>query len=300
MIFSQRNWISFSYHRNFDIIWKIAICLLFVTPVQLYPHQKNDDSQNVHKYSKQNAVDTNASKTLNSKITSANVKSDIEKPVFDNSNYDAERNIESAKSVTNDLEKSVLSETTYGQARQLNIPFMAMPSNWLATIQPSNALIITNKVPLRVWAIGSVSRFPAFLERILQRVQSYYSTYKYPDLSRPAALAIINPQYHQYDTSDNIPSSENDPTEDASTEDDSTVYDSIESDATESDLIENDTTEYDSVSQYDSTESDTVRNESIESTDTSSSEYYDATTNIPSSSSIDGSVERKCNGSMDT
>lgn len=293
MIFSQRNWISFAYHRNFDIIWNIAICLLLVTPVQLYSHQRNDNSENVHKYSKQNAADTNVSKTLNSKITSANVKSDIEKPVFDNSNYDAERNIESAKSVTNDLEKSVLSETTSGEARQLNIPFMALPSNWLATIQPSSALIITNKVPLRVWAIGSVSRFPAFLERILQRVQSYYSTYKYPDLSRPAAQAIINPQYHQYDTSDNIQSSENDPTEDASTEDNSTVYDSIE----------NDTTEYDSVSEYDSTESDTVRNESIENgtdlgTDTSSSEYYDATTNIPSSSSKDGSVERKCNGSM--
>lgn len=293
MIFSQRNWISFAYHRNFDIVWNIAICLLLVTPVQLYPHQRNDNSENVHKYSKQNAADTNVSKTLNSKITSANVKSDIEKPVFDNSNYDAEHNIESAKSVTNDLEKSVLSETTSGEARQINIPFMALPSNWLATIQPSSALIITNKVPLRVWAIGSVSRFPAFLERILQRVQSYYSTYKYPDLSRPAAQAIINPQYHQYDTSDNIQSSENDPTEDASTEDNSTVYDSIE----------NDTTEYDSVSEYDSTESDTVRNESIENgtdlgTDTSSSEYYDATTNIPSSSSKDGSVERRCNGSM--
>lgn len=42
--------------------------------------------------------------------------------------------------------------------------------------------------PTRVWAIGSVAKFPPVLEHFLQRIQSYYSIYKYDDLSRPGFL----------------------------------------------------------------------------------------------------------------
>lgn len=41
------------------------------------------------------------------------------------------------------------------------------------------------KFPLRIWAIGSVAKFPPFVEHFVQRIQSYYSIYKYEDLSRP-------------------------------------------------------------------------------------------------------------------
>lgn len=40
--------------------------------------------------------------------------------------------------------------------------------------------------PLRIWAIGSVAKFPPFIEHFVQRIQAYYSVYKYEDLSRPA------------------------------------------------------------------------------------------------------------------
>lgn len=39
--------------------------------------------------------------------------------------------------------------------------------------------------PTRIWAIGSVAKFPPFLEHLVQRIQSHYSIYKYEDLSRP-------------------------------------------------------------------------------------------------------------------
>lgn len=44
----------------------------------------------------------------------------------------------------------------------------------------------------------------------MQRVQAYYSIYKYHDLSRPASLAIINPQYHLQDTTTGIDSMDQD------------------------------------------------------------------------------------------
>jgi hypothetical protein len=43
----------------------------------------------------------------------------------------------------------------------------------------------TNTQPLKVWGEGTESKFPPFLEAILERVQSYYSVFKYEDLSRP-------------------------------------------------------------------------------------------------------------------
>lgn len=43
--------------------------------------------------------------------------------------------------------------------------------------------------PLRIWAIGSVSKFPPFFEHFVQRIQSYFSIYKYQDLSRPVEEA---------------------------------------------------------------------------------------------------------------
>lgn len=38
---------------------------------------------------------------------------------------------------------------------------------------------------LKVWGAGSEFKFPPLFEFLLQRVQSYYSIYKYEDLSRP-------------------------------------------------------------------------------------------------------------------
>ncbi|XP_055318490.1 uncharacterized protein LOC129576799 [Sitodiplosis mosellana] len=167
-----------------------VICLLFVSPVHLYPRPNNAaDQLAANKPSAQ-------LETLNSTIVSVNVKNEIEKPVFRSTDA---TNVKSVKTVT-DVPKSESSPSSE-QARQYTIPFMAVPANWFATFQPQNAIVIAQKVPLRIWAIGSVSRFPTFLENFVQRIQSYYSTYKYHDLSRPAPLAIINPTYHLHDTS---------------------------------------------------------------------------------------------------
>lgn len=186
---------------NVKFTWTIAICLLIVNPVELFPRREKDTSKNQRRVlradNKLAQLATLMSwETLNSKLNGANAKNGTEKPVFNAS----ESNNQNKESVTNATE----SEASSNQARQLTMPFMAVPANWMATFQPSNAVILAQKVPLRIWAIGSVSRFPSFLEKFVQRVQAYYSIYKYHDLSRPASLAIINPQYHLHDTSTEV------------------------------------------------------------------------------------------------
>lgn len=187
MLFHQRNF-------DFNSILKFVIFLLLVCPVHLYPRPDNEK----YRYRQSAQLET-----LNSKIASVNVKNEIEKPEKNRLNIASEFKIIDA---TNEESENILAdvpkrESSTEQGRQITIPFMAVPSNWLATFQPSNAVVFTQKIPLRIWAIGSVSRFPSFLEQFVQRIQSYYSTYKYQDLSRPASLAIINPTYHHHDIS---------------------------------------------------------------------------------------------------
>lgn len=60
--------------------------------------------------------------------------------------------------------------------------------DWRHTIATPFAAFYTPATahsPLRIWAIGSVAKFPPFIEHFVQRIQAYYSVYKYEDLSRP-------------------------------------------------------------------------------------------------------------------
>lgn len=180
-------------------MWKIVvICLLFITPVRPFPRPENAHSKDQSETSTKQIKQITHLETLNSKAIGVNAQNDIEKPVL---NSTAASNIESENSVTDaPIGATKSSSSSSSSSRQLNVPFMAVPANWVATFEPSNAVILAQKVPpLRIWAIGSVSKFPSFFEKIIQRIQSYYSTYKYHDLSRPASLAIINPQYHLHD-----------------------------------------------------------------------------------------------------
>lgn len=140
---------------------------------------------------------TAAVKTLNSIVANTTNGNDGEKPVSKQFDVNNRGNVYIVES--NNVNKSIKSESS-GRSRQYNIPFIPISMNWISNIRPSNAIVMTDKPPLRIWAIGSVSKFPDFIERFLQRVQSYYSIYKYSDLSRPAPLAIINQQYHEHDS----------------------------------------------------------------------------------------------------
>lgn len=230
---------------DFDVIWKVAFCLLLVSSVYSFPRPRAKSSEIKTKNitsSTVNARTPEAVETLNSKPISVNAKKKkkiIDKPVFndnDADNYRTARNLESEETASNKAKNSGRTVNSGESLRQLSIPFMAVPSNWVATFEPANAVILTNKVPLRIWAIGSVAKFPSFLEKIVQRIQSYYSTYKYHDLSRPAAQSIINSQYHKlepeitdtndstetlnFDGIESIDSIDNDPIEEDSTETD--------------------------------------------------------------------------------
>lgn len=245
MKFYSRKWF------NFEIIWMFAICLLFVSPVHLFPRPRAKTTKIPNQNSKTIAIETRTpetSETLNSKTTNVNAIKIIGKPVFDDNddvNYRSARYLESKNAATNQAKYSGNS------LRQLNIPFMAVPSNWVATFEPSNAVILTNKVPLRIWAIGSVAKFPSFLEKVVQRIQSYYSTYKYHDLSRPAAQSVISSQYHQFDPENIVTNDSTDNLEGSLEE-----FETIET--IHSDPIEEDSTEMD--------------------TDSSFTDYFDTTT----------------------
>lgn len=187
------------------------ICLSFACPVHMFPWSR-ETNWSIVPGSRIEAVET-----LNSKNINVTPKNSDEKPVFDGdltANRRIKRGIESKNSAPTKDKYRTDGEYNRPSDRQLNVPFLAVPANWVATFDPTNAVLLANHVPLRIWAVGNVAKFPTFLENIVQRIQSYYSTYKYQDLSRPVSHAIINPQYHQHQvtniqTMDNFDSPEN-------------------------------------------------------------------------------------------
>lgn len=196
MQFYQKKWF------DFHIICKFVICLLLVCPVHQFPLPRETNPNSANVSNENDRIETATVtvpavvETLNSNKINVNEKNGSGKPVFDG-NFTtirrSKRDMESEKSAT---DRTADSKEYQKSSRQFTIPFMAVPANWIATFDPTNAVIFANNVPLRIWAIGNVAKFPTFLENVVQRIQSYYSTYKYHDLSRPATHAIINPQYH--------------------------------------------------------------------------------------------------------
>lgn len=171
-----------------------------MSPVHQFPLSKetNPNSVNVSNENARTEMATVPAKveTLNSNKINVNERNSNGKPVLDGNftvNHRTKRDVESEKSVT---DPTADSKDNQRSSRQYTVPFLAVPANWIATFDPTSAVILANNVPLRIWAIGNVAKFPTFLENVVQRIQSYYSTYKYHDLSRPATHAIINPQYH--------------------------------------------------------------------------------------------------------
>lgn len=221
------------FRRKYLNVLITLICVLLVCHVHSFPWPRNTHLRNMN-HSNRNTEEESKTPTkiveyFDSKRLIVNANSSVEDSalISDQKPTDQSKRAESG--------------------RQLSIPFMAVPANWVATFEPTNAVILTNKVPLRIWAIGNVAKFPNFLEKIVQRVQSFYSTYKYQDLSRPASHAIINPQYHQHE----IGSGE------------------TTGSAETTDTIDNDPVTFDDDNGGESTEIDT---------ETSTPDYYDSTT----------------------
>lgn len=129
----------------FSFVSLVIYFLLLISPVHLYPRPNNEKDQ-----LKTNKQSTQL-ETLNSKMVSVNVKNDIEKPVFKSTDA---TNVESERIITD----VPIIESSSEQGRQITVPFMAVPANWFATFKPSNVMVVAQKVPLRIWAIGNVSR----------------------------------------------------------------------------------------------------------------------------------------------
>lgn len=212
-------------HATRTIANAIAFCLLMMsTGVHLHPqreltstettttttknnnlkiksssnHEHNDATAIVLMLVKTEKEATAAVKTLNSFIANATTIND-EKPV---SKHIDPTNIYIVESKNNDEPVNISIKNLrqrQRQAKQLNMPFIPISMNWISNLRPQSGIVVSEKPPLRIWAIGSVSKFPTFIENLVQRVQSYYSIYKYHDLSRPVAFSVIRPQYHQGD-----------------------------------------------------------------------------------------------------
>lgn len=201
----------------------IALVLLIVAPgIHLYPQQRVNDlkiNKNISNTEDIEPIEHNdhrvvlmvvktekeaseAIKTLNSFIANATTSNELKKPVskligvHDQSNESKKDATPTAAVELQPLNISIKSEFDRRQAKQYNIPFVPISTNWISNMRPMSAIVISEQQPLRIWAIGSVSKFPRLIENLVQRIQSYFSNYKYSDLSRPASLAIINAQYH--------------------------------------------------------------------------------------------------------
>lgn len=211
-------------HRTFLNSCAFVLVLLIVSPgIHLYPQLRVNDPkiiENISSTENTEPIEHNdhrvvlmvvktekeaseAIKTLNSFNANATTANEMEKPVSKLIDVHGQSN-ESKKDASaiaapelQPLNISTKSEFNRRQAKQYSIPFVPISMNWISNMRPMSAIVISEQQPLRIWAIGSVSKFPRLVENLVQRIQSYFSNYKYSDLSRPASLAIINAQYHQ-------------------------------------------------------------------------------------------------------
>lgn len=62
-------------------------------------------------------------------------------------------------------------------------------------------LIIING-PTRIYGAGTESKFPPFLEFVVQRIQKYFSVYKYEDLSRPVLPSQIETDVYEIENTE--------------------------------------------------------------------------------------------------
>lgn len=211
-------------HRIILNLCAIALVLLIVSPgIHLYPQRRVNDlkiNKNISSTVDTEPIEHNdhrvvlmvvktekeaseAIKTLNSFIANATTANEMEKPVsklidvHDQSNESRKDTTAIAATELQPLNISIKSEFDRRQAKQYSIPLVPISMNWISNMRPMSAIVISEQQPLRIWAIGSVSKFPRLVENLVQRIQSYFSNYKYSDLSRPASLAVINAQYHQ-------------------------------------------------------------------------------------------------------
>lgn len=99
---------------------------------------------------------------------------------------------------------------TFGNPHQPSFPFHPQPAELQIVevapesngkvVYPSNGgygfyrPILLTPSGIKVWGAGSESKFPPVLEYLVQRVQSYFSVYKYEDESRPGLDWVTKPE----------------------------------------------------------------------------------------------------------
>lgn len=64
----------------------------------------------------------------------------------------------------------------------------------IRSIYPQHSHVIIINGPTRIYGDGIESKFPPFLEFFVQRIQKYFSVYKYEDLSRPPLASQMSPE----------------------------------------------------------------------------------------------------------
>lgn len=65
------------------------------------------------------------------------------------------------------------------------IPMMDISKSWNELVQNIKEKFPGSTIKLKIYGDGIEHKFPMFIESIVQRIQSYFSVYKYTDTSRP-------------------------------------------------------------------------------------------------------------------
>lgn len=73
---------------------------------------------------------------------------------------------------------------------RINDKRKVLRSSFATVSHPPQVIIING--PTRIYGAGTESKFPPFLEFFVQRIQKYFSVYKYEDLSRPGLQTQVS------------------------------------------------------------------------------------------------------------
>lgn len=73
---------------------------------------------------------------------------------------------------------------------RINDKRKVLRSSFATVSYPPQVIIING--PTRIYGAGTESKFPPFLEFFVQRIQKYFSVYKYEDLSRPGLTSQVS------------------------------------------------------------------------------------------------------------
>lgn len=124
--------------------------------------------------------------------------------VIDGNNKNIAKSISFAEQLINNLAANNVA-VNYSQSLTptVQLPFNPDGTEYTLDGRTNRPQLIIMNGPIRIYGAGTESKFPPFLEFFVQRIQKYFSVYKYEDLSRPALPSQIETVVDEIENDEN-------------------------------------------------------------------------------------------------